>query len=181
MPFRKKNFSVCQFCGRHDNVNMHMRSSTLCLLVKENQVLLGMKKRGFGAGKWNGIGGKLEDGETIEQAAVRELEEEIGARAEIEDLKKTGEINFYFKDKPEWNQRVHVFILEKWKGELKESEEMSPRWFLHKEIPFGEMWQDDIHWLPKVLSGKAVKGDFCFTNTGLTLDSFNLEEYTDIA
>lgn len=41
-------------------------------------VLLGLKKRGFGTGKWNGFGGKVEPGETIRQAAIREMKEEAG-------------------------------------------------------------------------------------------------------
>ena len=41
---------------------------------KKDKVLLAMKKRGFGAGKWNGVGGKVKDGETIKQAAIREQE-----------------------------------------------------------------------------------------------------------
>ena len=47
----------------------------------ERQLLLGRKKRGFGEGKWNGFGGKLEPGETVEEAAVRELQEESGVTA----------------------------------------------------------------------------------------------------
>lgn len=52
----------------------------LCTLVLPNrgrQYLLGLKKRGFGEGKYNGFGGKVEQGETIRQAAIRELQEEV--------------------------------------------------------------------------------------------------------
>lgn len=44
----------------------------------KDQILLGMKKRGFGMGKWNGFGGKVEPGETIEEGALREMAEESG-------------------------------------------------------------------------------------------------------
>ena len=50
---------------------------TLVAVLKENNILLGMKKRGFGEGRWNGFGGKVETGETIEEGAKRELKEEI--------------------------------------------------------------------------------------------------------
>ena len=53
---------------------------TLCIPIKENGVLLGLKKRGFGSGRWNGFGGKVEEGETIEQATLRELDEEVGIK-----------------------------------------------------------------------------------------------------
>ena len=67
---------------------------TLVLLREENRVLLGMKKRGFGVGKWNGFGGKLEPGETVVEAAARELEEESGLVVNTTDL-GTGGIKKY--------------------------------------------------------------------------------------
>jgi len=77
-----------------------MRQATLCLLIKENQnkkeLLLAMKKRGFGKYKWNGVGGKLDlekgDG-NIADAAVRETKEEIGVK--IKDLEKVAVLSFY--------------------------------------------------------------------------------------
>src|SRR3989338_6433965 len=57
---------------------MNRKILTLCLVQKDGRVLLGMKKRGFGMGKWNGFGGKVDAGETVEEAAKRELFEEAG-------------------------------------------------------------------------------------------------------
>lgn len=51
---------------------------TLCMVMKDGKLLLGMKKRGFGMGRWNGFGGKVEAGESIEEAAKREVFEESG-------------------------------------------------------------------------------------------------------
>ena len=42
-----------------------MKQTNLCFLLKDGKVLLGMKKRGFGAGKWNGFGGKLKEGKGL--------------------------------------------------------------------------------------------------------------------
>jgi 8-oxo-dGTP pyrophosphatase MutT (NUDIX family) len=151
-----------------------MRPTTLCLLVKDGKVLLAMKKRGFGMGKWNGVGGKVEEGETIETAAIRETGEEIGIAIELADMKKVGNIRFHFKDKPEWNQHMHIFLIKDWKGEPKESEEMMPKWYLHNEIPFDAMWPDDKHWLPVVLAGQNIEGDFHFINEGKDIDEFNI-------
>lgn len=137
-----------------------MRQATLVLLLKDHQILLAMKKRGFGQGKWNGVGGKLKDGENIRNAAAREAKEEIGV--EISEFSQVGIIDFFFPHKPEWDQQVVVYVASSWEGEPSESEEMMPKWFGFDEIPYDTMWFDDKHWLPKVLEGKNVKAKFVF-------------------
>ncbi len=118
-----------------------------------------MKKRGFGAGRWNGVGGKLEDGETIESAAIRECQEEINVTPSM--LVKAAEIVF---DEEHLGKRerlhVHVFTTGSWKGEPQETEEMAPRWFSESKIPYENMWPDDPYWLPQILEGKKVKARF---------------------
>ena len=125
-----------------------------------SEICLAMKKRGFGVGKWNGTGGKLLEGESVEQSAVRETEEEINVR--IKEFYKVAELEFSFANKPEWNQSTHVFFCEHWEGTPSESEEMKPEWFSIKDIPFSNMWADDIFWLPEVLDRKQLKGKFLF-------------------
>jgi 8-oxo-dGTP pyrophosphatase MutT (NUDIX family) len=138
-----------------------MIETALCYLVRDEKVLLGMKKRGFAKGKWNGFGGKKKEGETIEESVIREMQEEC--RVEVNDIKKVAELDFFFQEaRKDWNQKVHVFLASEWKGEPVETEEMIPRWFLHNNLPFGSMWQDDPHWLPLVLTGKKVRGRFVF-------------------
>ncbi len=153
-----------------------MQSVTLCLLVKDDKVLLAMKKRGFGVGKWNGVGGKVDDGETIEAAGLRELNEEIGVVAGLAEIQGAGSIDFHFKDKPEWDQQMHIFLIKNWQGEPKESEEMAPKWYSKNEIPFDAMWPDDKHWLPVVLEGKRIEGKFYFVNEGANIDEFDIRE-----
>lgn len=135
---------------------------TLCFLTRPGEVLLAMKKRGFGAGKWNGIGGKVIPGETIPLAALREMNEEIGITTGEDQLESRGTIDFYFPHKPEWNQRLHIFFVKTWNGEPAESEEMRPLWYTHGAIPYADMWIDDIHWLPQVLAGKSIRATFRF-------------------
>lgn len=139
-----------------------MKVASLCFLVdkKNKRVLMGMKKRGFGAGKYNGFGGKVEPGEKIEDAAKRELFEECGVTAT--NIKHVAELTFFFKTKPEWNQVVHAFLTEHWTGTPAESDEMLPVWFGFDKIPFDKTWQDDIHWLPKVLKNKKIRAEFTF-------------------
>ena len=140
---------------------------TLTIIYQHPKVLLGMKKRGFGVGRWNGFGGKVATVETIEDAAKRELREEAGIK--VENLDKVGILDFEFKDNPDILE-VHIFKSDNFSGELKESEEMKPQWFNIDEIPFKEMWQDDIYWMPLFLSGKKFKGKFLFGESDVILE-----------
>ncbi|MDD5032864.1 MAG: 8-oxo-dGTP diphosphatase [Candidatus Pacebacteria bacterium] len=153
-----------------------MRIATLCFLMDGDKILLAKKKRGFGVGKWNGVGGKMQEEETIEQAVLREAKEEIGIDSCEDRLEKAGSIKFYFNGKEDWNQEVHIYALKKWEGEPQESEEMSPKWFFHHEMPFDEMWADDRHWMPYFLSGKRFEGEFYFTEDGSVIEKFDIRE-----
>jgi len=136
---------------------------SLILIEKEDKILLAKKKRGFGEGKWNGFGGKVEYGETVEESAIRELREESGIIADPQHLQKRCEYDFEFLDEPGLDIfNVHVFCLNTYKGEPRETEEMLPAWFLKDKIPYDEMWDDDKYWLPKFLEGKKLKGAFWF-------------------
>jgi len=138
---------------------MSKKILTLCLLRKNDEILLGMKKYGFGAGRWNGFGGKVDAGETIEMAAKREVREEAGV--EVVDLEKFGIIEFEFKNNQEILE-VHIFKAEEFRGMPKESEEMRPQWFDIDKIPFDEMWPDDRFWLPLFLEDRKFRGKFIF-------------------
>lgn len=148
------------------------RILTLCIIHQGDKILLGMKKRGFGAGRWNGFGGKLHDGETIKEAAKRELIEEVGIRCE--ELNLIGMLDFSWKNKPEVLE-VHIFKIEKFEGEPAESEEMKPEWFHIDEIPFHSMWSDDPHWFPLFLENKKFKGNFVFDDLDKVVQ-YNLKE-----
>jgi len=154
-----------------------MDDATLCFVVDSNRpqrVLLGMKKRGFGQGKYNGFGGKIENGERIEVAAIRELEEESSIRVLEADLQQVARLTFSFPYKVEWNQVVHVFVIRVWQGEPCESEEMRPEWFRANALPFNQMWADDEHWLPLVLDGQRIDGRFTFKADNETVDVVEL-------
>ncbi len=140
-----------------------MKDATLCLFVKNDEILLAMKKRGFGIGKWNGVGGKIdkEKGDnSIIEAAIRETKEEIGINAN--NLEKVALLHFRFPYKEDWNQDVHVFLVKNWQGQPQESEEMFPKWFKINEIPYNKMWDDDRVWLPHILEGKKLEAEFLF-------------------
>lgn len=150
-----------------------MKHMTLLFLLKDDKILLAMKKRGFGVGRWNGVGGKLEGSETIEEAAIRECYEEIGVTPH--NLEKVAHLNFFFPGEAP-SICTHTFVSRRWTGEPAESEEMAPKWFLHGEIPYGEMWQDDKHWLPPVIEGNKVVASFSFDEQdNLLTDTMKVE------
>lgn len=140
-------------------MNIMKKQLTLCIVCKDGKVLLGMKKRGFGEGMWNGFGGKVEEGETIEESALREMKEEVNI--EPIDTDKVGIIEFSFENDPKILE-VHIFKINDFSGAPEESEEMRPQWFKFENIPFDQMWPDDQYWMPYLLSGKLFKGKFHF-------------------
>lgn len=145
---------------------------TLCFVHAPPRILLGMKKRGFGAGRWNGFGGKVADGESIEAAARREFREETGIEAG--ELQRCGTLTFHFLGDPEVLE-VSVFRVADISGIPVETEEMCPQWFLESEIPYDEMWPDDRYWFPLFLAGKDFRGEFFFEGTERLL-RYHVEE-----
>jgi 8-oxo-dGTP diphosphatase len=133
------------------------------------RVLLGLKKEGFGAGKITGFGGKLEPGETPRAAAQRELFEETGISVAACDLQTVGELVFLFPERSAWSQRVHVFLARSWRGVPKEGREMKPAWFGVGDLPFGQMWQDALYWLPRFIAGERIRGSFVFDDDSETV------------
>lgn len=133
---------------------------TLLIIQKDGKILLGMKKRGFGMGKWNGFGGKVDEGETIEEAAKRELFEEAGIT--VNAMENVGILDFSWHGKENEVLEANIFKATDFSGEPQETEEMKPQWFLVNEIPFEKMWSDDKYWLPMFLENKKFKGKFIF-------------------
>jgi mutator protein MutT len=157
-----------------------MIQATLCFLIRGNpprEILLGLKKAGFGQGKYGGVGGKIEAGETATRAAVRELQEEIGVKVLEQDLQRMAHLTFLFPAKPKWSQVVHAFLVTKWDGNPVESTEMIPAWFASDDIPFEHMWQDVYHWLPRVLAGERLRASFTFKEDNETVDEVEIKPW----
>lgn len=131
-----------------------MQLYTLVYLIKDHQILLAMKKRGRGEGFWNGAGGKPEPGETIEQAMIRECQEEIG----VTPLKyeKVAIQDWVFANGQSDGQ-CHTYLCSQWQDEPAESEEMAPQWFGIDQIPYDKMWPSDSICLPLLLNGQRSR------------------------
>lgn len=143
--------------------------ATLLFCIDGEQVLLIHKKRGLGAGKINGPGGKLEPDESLADCARRETLEETGINAS--DAVAVGTLCFTFSDG--LRLRVHPFVSKTFCGALQETDEAIPFWQDITTIPFDAMWADDSLWLPHVLAGGQAFGHFHFDED--TLISHTLE------
>ena len=125
--------------------------------VATQQLLLGHKARGFGAGKWNGFGGKFDPAVDADEVACacRELAEECGLSATRESMHQVGIIFFHYPhDSSITILEVSVFVVDfaNCTGAVVESEEMTPiQWFPFENLPLDKMWADDEFWLPKLV------------------------------
>lgn len=152
-----------------------MKKSTICFCIRWDEILLGLKKSGFGSGKWNGFGGKIEVEENERSAAVRELREESGLDALPNSLEHSAIITFSFEGKPAFE--CFVYLLRSWQGEPREADEMMrPQWFQNSAIPFDQMWAADRMWLPLVLKGRKFIADVDYSKDGTEVRSFSYKE-----
>ena len=150
---------------------------TLAYFIKDNQILLPLKKKKIGKGKHNGVGGRVEPNENHEEAMIRECIEEVGLTP-IE-YEYVTELRF---NQPVDGQRslsiVHIYICRSWTGELTETDEMKPYWFEINKIPYNKTMDDCKYWLPQVLSGQKIIANFDLDENYITLD-YNIEVMHD--
>ncbi len=149
---------------------MRKIKATLIYIIKDDEVLLGLKRKGFGAGNYNGVGGKVDSGETIEQGMLRECMEEICVKPT--DYSLVGKLiyNEYMKGEPVIFE-TYVYLASGYIGNIETTEEIEPKWFKKDKLPFLQMFGDDEYWLPEVLNGKNVVAEFDFD------EKFNILKY----
>ena len=151
---------------------MSEQLATLCYIVCDGQLLLIRKKRGIGAGKINGPGGKVDPGETPLQAAIRETQEEVGVTPNDPQLR--GDLTFYFADG--LVLRCLIYLASGCQGEPHETAEAIPLWFPLDRLPYGEMWEDDREWLPLLLAGESFTGSFGVDGEQVTKQVFAISQ-----
>ena len=145
---------------RKDEPSCMVIYETVCYIIDGKKLFMIKRAEGlFGAGKWSGLGGKIEAGESKEQACVREVYEESGLH--VDDLKYHGSLEFRFENTEE-SIIVYVFSTTSFRGQLTESPEGILRWIDFDEIPYGKMWDDGRYWLPLLIEGKDFNGEFHF-------------------
>ena len=153
--------------------------AVLCYLKRDSRYLLLLKAMGkFGGGFWNAPGGKIENGESSEDAVVREVREETGLL--VRTLEKIGMLEFYFgpeKQKPDWT--AEVFSSSDFSGSLVESDEGRLEWFEEDRLPMDQMWEDDRYWLPLLVKGSKFHGIFWFTSDMKKLLSHEIKPLID--
>ncbi|XP_060838321.1 uncharacterized protein LOC132920168 [Rhopalosiphum padi] len=149
--------------------NYSRKLMTLTLIFKNDEILLGMKNRGMGKGKWNGFGGKVEPNETIDDAAKREVKEECGL--DVISMEKIGIIDFEYVGSKEILEG-HIYFCNLFEGDIIESDEMAPiKWFKIKDSPCDTMWIDHKFWFPMILKQIPFKAHFKYLNDDTMLDS----------
>jgi 8-oxo-dGTP diphosphatase len=146
--------------------------AVLCFVVTGGRILLIQKKRGLGAGKVNGPGGKIEPGESALDAAIRETQEEIGVTPL--GLEERGHLHFQFTDG--YSLRCTVFLANGYEGTLCETDEALPFWKPLDAIPYDEMWADDQYWLPDMLAGHTFTAFFTFDGENMLTRKVELRE-----
>ena len=159
--------------------------TTLLLIVKDNKILLGEKKRGWRQGVFNGFGGKVESGETFDEAMIRETIEEVDIIPTKWEKVAIHNFEVYLKGELT-NLICHTYLATEFEGEAQESDEMRPQWFDLDKIPYGKMWTDDIYWLPCILRGEKLITYFEFDEDNNVLShkltsviNFDDSQYTE--
>lgn len=154
----------------------NLKRTTEVFLLRGNEILLGHKKRGMGTGKVLGIGGHVEEGETVRETAVREIYEEILVAVPPGSLQPIAIMDYIFPHKPHWSLQAHFFITAEWEGEPQETAEIRPEFFPIASLPFELMWADTPFWLPQALQqARCFRGHFIHGADNDSIASYELE------
>jgi len=137
--------------------------TTLMFVVSDGHIVLMRKKRGLGAGKINGPGGRLEGDESALACAIRETREEL--LIEPRDVTSAGELSPPAEDHPRIPCSLPVAT--RYDGTPTETDEAIPLVLPVDAIPYDEMWPDNRYWLPMIIAGERVRGYSIFARQQL--------------
>lgn len=144
-----------------------MQLATLCYLMKDNKTLMlfrNKKPNDVHEGKWNGLGGKFEKGETPEECVIREVKEESGLL--IKNPKLHGIITFpMFDGKKDWY--VFMFTVKDFEGELIDSNEGKLEWIENEKLLDLNLWEGDKIFIPWLFQEKYFSAKFIYENKKL--------------
>ena len=152
-----------------------MKLATLCYIQKDGKTLMlyrNKKENDYHEGKWNGLGGKFEPGESPEECAVREIKEESGLI--VKSIKMKGFITFpMFDGKEDWY--VFAFVIDEYEGELIDSPEGQLEWIPNDKLKDLNLWDGDQIFIPWLFQEKFFSAKFNYEN-GKFLD-YTVEFY----
>jgi 8-oxo-dGTP diphosphatase len=143
-----------------------MKLATLCYVIdkKTNSTLMlhrVKKENDYHEGKWNGLGGKFELGESPEECAIREIEEECGLKVKSVTMK--GFITFpLFDGKDDWY--VFLFTSDEYEGKLIDSPEGNLAWVENDKLTDLNLWDGDRLFLPWLFQDKFFSAKFNYEN-----------------
>lgn len=141
---------------------MKMVLATLCYVQHENKTLMlyrNKKENDYHEGKWNGLGGKFEMGESPEECSIRELKEECGLDVKSQIMK--GFISFpKFDGERDWH--VFVFVIDKFEGELIDSPEGTLEWIDDSKLTSLNLWEGDKHFIPWLFKDEFFSAKFIY-------------------
>ena len=154
-----------------------MKLATLCYVIdkKKNSTLMiyrNKKLNDYHEGKWNGLGGKFEPGESPEECAAREIEEESGLR--VTSVRMRGFITFpLFDGIDDWY--VFLFTATEFRGELIDSAEGDLEWIPNDKLTKINLWDGDKIFIPWLFEDKFFSAKFNYKN-GIFVD-YSVEFY----
>lgn len=143
-----------------------MKLATLCYVIDKanNSTLMiyrNKKQNDYHEGKWNGLGGKFEPGESPEECALREIEEESGLK--VTEIAMKGFITFpQFDGIDDWY--VFVFTAHKFTGELIDSPEGRLEWIPNDKLTEINLWDGDKIFIPWLFKEQFFSAKFNYRN-----------------
>lgn len=129
---------------------MKFRDVTLCYIVKDHKWLMllrNKKENDINEGKWIGVGGKVEDNETVEECIIREIKEETGLNPFKVDFRGVVDFIYEFKD----YEKIWVYTCSDYDGEIKECDEGTLAWINEEDILDLDLWEGDVVFLKKLI------------------------------
>lgn len=127
-----------------------MIKTVICYLEKGDKVLMlyrNKKENDLNGGKYIGVGGHVEKGETIEDAVIREVKEETNL--DIVRLDYFGKVIFYIDD---YTEEMYVFTSSEFTGELSECDEGTLYWVDKNKILDLPLWEGDKYFIELIKS-----------------------------
>lgn len=146
--------------------------ATICHVMRGDKLLLKKATRGISKGKWNAPGGKVESGETPEECAKREVLEETAVR--VVRPFYHGVLSFSMGGQKQVYMRAHLFSATRATGRARPSEEGPVKWFSLGRLPWAEMWEDDLYWLPLMLRGVRFNATFRYDAANRHVTGFEI-------